>query len=444
MGNKVYVLIAASIGLLLGFILGGGNAPPETAEISDGVKSSTDTGKTLSKSEGISRSTEGSFNGEVSSSASLLAEEDVSPRKGRTPSDLRDRLFAAQVDSNPITRTAAFAEVLSELDENNVDAVLEAFEDLSFGFEHMQEYRMLLYGWGQFDPLKAIEYCNERAKGIGAGFATSGVLEGWASREPQAAADWVKSPDNAGMAKLYNFGLVRGWASRDLSGASQYVAGLDSGDETGKLVGILAEQHMKQGFTSARQWAETLQEDSLKKGAFTNLTRQVSRERPEEVAGWLKEHASKEYATDSLRQLGDNWGERDPVSAIEYFDELPAGKGKQQGIREVMQSWSRDDPEASGKWLNDQEPTAELDPAVAAYARQVSKDDGASAMEWAVSITEPDLQKKTITQVGHNWYRQDKDSVEAWLPESGLPEATQNAIKAPPKQSWWESLRPGK
>ena len=89
MGNKVYVLIAASIGLLLGFILGGGNAPPETVEISDGVKSSTDTDKTPSKSEGISRSTEGSFNGEVPSSASLLAEEDVSAKKGRTPSDLQ-------------------------------------------------------------------------------------------------------------------------------------------------------------------------------------------------------------------------------------------------------------------------------------------------------------------------------------------------------------------
>ena len=71
MGNKVYVLIAASIGLLLGFILGGGNATQETADSSDGVKSATD--KSPSKPEGIPRSTEGSFNGEVSSSASLLA-----------------------------------------------------------------------------------------------------------------------------------------------------------------------------------------------------------------------------------------------------------------------------------------------------------------------------------------------------------------------------------
>ena len=55
---------------------------------------------------------------------------------------------------------------------------------MPFGFEHMQEYRMLLYAWGQFDPTGAIEYCNERASGMGAGFATTGVLEGWASRDP--------------------------------------------------------------------------------------------------------------------------------------------------------------------------------------------------------------------------------------------------------------------
>ena len=122
--------------MLLGFILGGGNATQETADSSDGVKSATD--KSPSKPEGIPRSTEGSFNGDVVSPPPLLIEEDVSVKKRLSPSDLRDRLFAAQVDSNPITRTAAFAEGLSELDENNVDAVLEAFEDLSFGFEHMQ------------------------------------------------------------------------------------------------------------------------------------------------------------------------------------------------------------------------------------------------------------------------------------------------------------------
>ena len=182
----------------------------------------------------------------------------------------------------------------------------------------------------------------------------------------------------------------------------------------------------------------------MRKSAFTNLTQQRSREHPAEVALWLKEHAGKDYAGASFGRLGDNWGQRDPVAAAQYFDELPAGEGKTEGMREVVEHWAKEDPLATGNWLNEKEPSAEMDPVYAAYAREVSKEDGAGAMQWAQTITEPKLQKKIITSVGHNWYRQDKESVEAWLPESGLPEETQKAITQPPKQSWWQSLRPKK
>jgi len=42
--------------------------------------------------------------------------------------------------------------------------------------------------------------------------------------------------------------------------------------------------------------------------------------------------------------------------------------------------------------------------------------------------------------VGQNWYRQDKETVDAWLPESDLPPETQKAIQSPPKQNWWQKL----
>ena len=45
----------------------------------------------------------------------------------------------------------------------------------------MLRVQMLLFSWAQFDPLAAIEYCNSRASGIGAGFAAAGVIEGWAT-----------------------------------------------------------------------------------------------------------------------------------------------------------------------------------------------------------------------------------------------------------------------
>jgi len=43
--------------------------------------------------------------------------------------------------------------------------------------------------------------------------------------------------------------------------------------------------------------------------------------------------------------------------------------------------------------------------------------------------------------VGQEWYRQDKESVEAWLPQSGLSEDLQKSIRNPPKKNWWQSLR---
>jgi len=372
-----------------------------------------------------------------------LVEKKKEERTKMTSEEVGLALRNAFLDSNPITRSVVFSNLLANLDSENLEAVLEVYEDIPLGFENMHEYQMLLYGWGKFDPEGAIGYCNQRATGIGAGFATAGVLHGWASSDPQAALEWVQAPENEGMSKIYNFGLVRGWASQDLPSATAYVTGLDEGGDRHELVKILTTEQLKQGFSPARFWVESMDDENMKKSAFTNLTQQRSREHPEEVAQWLKEHAGKEYADASFGRLGDNWGQRDPVAAAQYFDELPAGEGKTEGMREVVEHWAKEDPEATGNWLNEKEPSEDMDTIYATYARQVSEEDGqgASAMQWAVSITEPKLQKRTVTAVGQNWYRQDKESVEAWLPESGLAEETRDAIRKPPKKSWWQSLR---
>ena len=107
----------------------------------------------------------------------------------------------------------------------------------------------------------------------------------------------------------------------------------------------------------------------------------------------------------------------------------------------VLGNWAKKDSLAAGTWLNEQPAGPRLDSALASYASTVSRDDAGSAMEWAVSISEEKLQQKTIRSVGQEWYRQDKESVEAWLPQSGLSEDLQKSIRNPPKKNWWQSLR---
>ena len=358
--------------------------------------------------------------------------------KQMTPREIMIALSRATNDPNPISRSQVFADLLANLSEDNLDGVLEVYNDLPVGFENMHEYRLLMYAWGKFDAPAAIEYVNGRATGMGSRFAATGALEGWASQDPQAAVRWVQLQEDQRTAQIYNMGIVRGWASNDVAGAAEYVTTLEDSWGKSRMVGMLTSQYLKEGFTSARQWAETLEDDGLKASAFRNLSRQQGREEPAEVAAWLKDHAGKEYSEGSFEELGENWGRRDPAAAIEYFETLPEGEGRRQGLLEVVEEWSRKDTEAVGNWLNERSqsetPLPELDEAIGEYAREASRENAAEAMQWATAIQDDELKEKTITRVGQNWMRQDEEAVKAWLPTSNLTEEVQKAIVTPPEE----------
>ena len=158
------------------------------------------------------------------------------------------------------------------------------------------------------------------------------------------------------------------------------------------------------------------------------------------MARWLEAHAEENYAIQAMDNLGKRWSETDPEAAINYFADLPPGKGQEMGIKSVVGNWAKEDPLAAGEWLNEREAGPELDSALSVYASAVSRKDGAAAMEWAISISDEKLQESTIRKVGQEWYRQDKDSVETWLPESGLSQGMQKVIRNPPKKNWWQSI----
>ncbi len=354
-----------------------------------------------------------------------------------TPSEIMIALQKAVDNPDPITRSAVFANLLANLNQENVESVLKVYENLPMGFENMHEYRLLLFAWGKFDAPAAIEYANDRATGMRGRFVATGALEGWASHDPKAAIQWIKEQDDQRAASIYNFGVVRGWASHDVAEAADYVTTLEDGWEKGRMVGMLTSQFLKEGFPTARQWVENLEDETFKASAFRNLSRQQAREKPTEVAAWLQDHAGQEYSEGSFDELGENWGRRDPSAAIEYFEELPEGEGRRRGMLEVVEAWSRQDSEAVGNWLNEkgeaEQTLPELDEAIGEYARQVSRENAADAMQWAASIQDEELKERTVTRVGQNWMRQDEEAVKAWLPASGLTEEVQKVIVTPPR-----------
>ena len=157
---------------------------------------------------------------------------------------------------------------------------------------------------------------------------------------------------------------------------------------------------------------------------------------------WLELHADQKYADKAFENLGTRWSETNPLAAIDFFTDLAPGKTQQVGIKSVIGNWAKQDPLSAGEWLNERPAGPELDSALSVYASTVANDDAGAAMEWAISISQEKLQQQTIRKVGQEWYRQDKDAVESWLPDSGLSEEMKKAFASHPKKTGGRSYRP--
>ena len=345
------------------------------------------------------------------------------------------QLSNALQEANLMKRLSGLANALSELDEDNLGEVLEAFEKLPLSFETAQEYRLLMYAWGQFDAPAAIEFMRSRAGGGPAvWFGGASAMSGWAANDPQAAIQWVNEQSDERMKGAFNMGIVSGWVAKDVNSAAEYVTSMERSRETGRMLGMVSVEMLKQGRSTATNWAEGLEDEGIREDAFESLSRVMARDDIEGTATWLQDHVNQKYSDDAFDELAEEWSRKDPQAAADFFMQLPEGSSQREGVHESVETWARKDAEAVGEWINTQDDGRGKDVAVASYADELVRDNPESAIQWASTIQDEELKTKSLVEVGQRWMRQDAEAAKAWLPESGLPEEAAQKVANPPNR----------
>ena len=429
MRRETFILIAMPAFFALGFILGK-KSNKDSSVVPDGndTVASQQDGKPKKSSGSIFRS---------KPTVSRVVYNSGTERSDRFQGDIGQALMQAIDEPNLMKRLSVLAGLLGELNEDNLDEVLAAFEKIPVSFETMQEYRLLMYAWGQFDAPSAIQFMRKKAgSGPAIWFSASAAMSGWSAQDPQAAIDWANEQDDRRMMGSYNMGIVSGWVTKDVKAAAEYVTSLDRGRETGRMLSTVSTEMLKQGSQVAKAWAEGLGDEGFKEDAFRSLTRSMARQNVDDVADWLQKHVNQKYSDDSFDELAEQWSRQDPEASLNYFLSLPEGSSQKEGVIESVQTWVRDDVEAAGEWINKQDPGSSTDLAVFSYAREVARENPESAVEWAASIQDSDLKQKGLVEVGQRWFREDAEAAKAWLPNSGLPEEAIKAVENPPRHDW--------
>jgi hypothetical protein len=132
--------------------------------------------------------------------------------------------------------------------------------------------------------------------------------------------------------------------------------------------------------------------------------------------------------------IARRWVRSDGAAALAWLsDAAPEGHDKNLAVRASFALWGQIDREATLAWMETQaagEPGTWLQPAFPVYARLLSEDSPADAIEWAERIEGDEEREIVLTEVASAWRLRDEAATEAWLLQSSLSEEARDKVRA--------------
>jgi hypothetical protein len=172
------------------------------------------------------------------------------------------------------------------------------------------------------------------------------------------------------------------------------------------------------GADAITAWAEATPEEN-REAAFYRASKALAEIDATEAAAWYETHMEEEWAASALQSIARTWvASEDRAALFEWLARLPADARRDEAIRVSFSKWWQIDRDEADAWITSVELSPGLDPALAFYARQVSRSDPRGAVEWANQIQDSKLRKKAILPILRAWYRQEPEAARDWLMEN--------------------------
>jgi len=257
------------------------------------------------------------------------------------------------------------------------------------------------------NPARALEIAraesNERLRGQ----LMDAVFRGWGKTNPYAAADWIASQP----AETFNY--------------STAVASLFKGAVANPDTAVaLAQRLISQSPDQARDYGDALiyafaQAGNFQRAAdFAASTDSQHRTewlsaaygswanyQPENAAAGALAIENPDVRSDALNAVIAGWEQIDPKGLANFaVNNLPDSFQKTQALSQSLVQWAAENPTDAANWLNQFGTTPDFDSGKAAIAtQQDAMKDPSLAIDWAKTISDPDLRSRTITAVVETW-----------------------------------------
>ncbi len=369
-----------------------------------------------------------------------LAVESISRTRSETRGEPADRLSDALRDRDFLTRTYRVAEALQDVGDRDIDAVVAVLEAQRLGVTE-GDVRLFMLAWCRFDPGGAFAWA-DAWPGPWRSTLRRMAIFAWAFRDPEGAAEALDGMQPALRDEL-RATLIRGWArSEDRAGLTKHLLSKPAGPERSRFIAVFLAVLMKEGPEAIMKWAEDVPVEApnrAKATAFLAVAGALAEYDPSVATAFYEAHQQFGYAQPALKTIARGWVDHHaPEMLFEWLFSLPAGEGGEGAAAAVEAGFSRwwsIAPEDARAWLQAAPSTEALDPAVAVYARHLSRTSARRAAGWAERIHDEPLRRRTLAPILRQWGREDPAAARRWMNASDLPKELQREFLNPPAAS---------
>ncbi len=348
------------------------------------------------------------------------------------------------------TRIQALLEFYSSLTPEQLAEEATKLDALPMNERIMASF--LLFGkWAEVDPTAAMSFSG--TMGFAGMFVRPTILQSWASVDPENAAKYLESnPREFGMMGMMGRGGPMGgqgpagiiaaeWARQDPAGAMAWassqtkdrgeamnsviseiaktdpkqavsmIAKLDEGDR-GDAYRNVAAQYGAANFGEAQAWIRTLPGDdqaaamaSAIGGLSNSDPHAASLEAAKMAEGGEKDRVIPDVVGDLARQ--------DAQAAADFLKKEGSERAKRDGMRELMPTWTNQNPAAALTYAKSFEDPKVRDSAIQAWAWSNNTSPPADVFNEAAAIVDDGDRNRTMGIAARRWMGEDKDAATA-------------------------------
>lgn len=315
----------------------------------------------------------------------------------------------------------------------------------------------LLFGrWAEEDPTAAMAFSN--TMGFAGGMVRPTILQSWASVNPAAAAKYYQeNPREFAAMGMFGGGgpgggqggagiIASEWARQDPAAAMAWAAGLttDKGQAMTSVVGEVAKtdprkaaemigqmdaddranayrtvaaQYGALDFSEAQTWIRSLPADD-QAAALASAIGGLSNTDPVEAAKQAGLMADGEAKDRIIGEVVQDLARMDPQAAADFLKSQNSDRALRDGMRELMPTWTNQNPTAALAYANSFEQGEARDSALQSYVFSNNTSAPADVMKVAVTIDDEGDRDRAIGMTAMRWMREDKEAATAYIEAS--------------------------